>query len=137
MLDLSRGHFQVCKSPQTPQTVTIPELPAPSARLRPCQQHSLGFCPHCICMRWLTNSTCIFMGQAWSCRYETSVLQSQPKKDWSAAAKHYCLAMSVYPSGDTCHPSSLQALPTCCVFTLLAERCNLFFTFLVVSVKRA
>ncbi|KAL0046021.1 hypothetical protein WJX82_011659 [Trebouxia sp. C0006] len=32
-------------------------------------------------------------------RYETSVLQSQPKKDWSAAAKHYCLAMSVYPSG--------------------------------------
>ncbi|KAA6424776.1 MAG: hypothetical protein FRX49_05443 [Trebouxia sp. A1-2] len=32
-------------------------------------------------------------------RYETSVLQSQPKKDWSAAAKHYRLAMSVYPSG--------------------------------------
>ncbi|DBA73433.1 TPA: hypothetical protein ACH3X1_011469 [Trebouxia sp. C0004] len=32
-------------------------------------------------------------------RYETSVLQSQSKKDWSAAAKHYRLAMNVYPSG--------------------------------------
>jgi len=47
-------------------------------------------------------------------------LQSQPKKDWSAAAKHYRIAMSAYPSGDTCHPYSLQAL-FCCVITLLLD----------------
>ena len=40
------------------------------------------------------------------CRYETSVLQSQPKKDWNAAARHYRLAMTVYPSG--------MATKTCC-----------------------
>ena len=34
------------------------------------------------------------------CRYETSVLQAHPKKDWTAAAKHYRLAMTVYPSGE-------------------------------------
>ncbi len=42
------------------------------------------------------------------------------KKDWSAAAKHYRLAMNVYPSGDTCRPSPLQAV-FCCVLTLLLD----------------
>ena len=37
------------------------------------------------------------------CRYEISVLQHQPKKDWSVAARHYRLAMAVFPSGGRLH----------------------------------
>lgn len=37
------------------------------------------------------------------CRYEISVLQQQPKKDWSVAARHYRLAMAVFPSGERLH----------------------------------
>ena len=106
-------------------SVTIPVLTSAASNI--CQTAPLPaalswFRPHCICMRWLTNSTCTFIEQIWSCRYETSVLQSQPKKDWSAAAKHYRLAKNVYPSGDTCHPylPCLQAL-FCCVLTLLLD----------------
>lgn len=46
------------------------------------------------------------------CRYETSVLQHQPKKDWSIAARHYRLAMAVFPSGECldCHLIDCQDL---------------------------
>ena len=40
---------------------------------------------------------------AFECRYETSVLQHQPKKDWNIAARHYRLAMAVLPSGEQPH----------------------------------
>ncbi|KAL0043652.1 hypothetical protein WJX79_010938 [Trebouxia sp. C0005] len=53
-------------------------------------------------------------------RYETSVLQSQPKKDWSAAAKHYRLAMSVYPSGGNSY-NQLAVLSTYSEDDLAAE----------------
>jgi len=74
----------------------------------------------------------MFDGHIWLCRYETSVLQSQPKKDWSAAAKHYRLAMNVYPSGDTCRPSPLQAV-FCCVLTLLLDLLSFMLQCIVVG----
>lgn len=127
--------FRCATHHSRPSVLIIPALALAARRI--CQTASLPaalswLCSHCICVRRLTNFTCMFDGHIWSCRYETSVLQSQPKKDWSAAAKHYRLAMSVYPSGDTCHPSSLQPL-FCCVLTLLLDAVIFMLQYIVVG----